>query len=187
MKDVLDDNFNWRWLCDEDKNLFEEYVREPSKLLFEMANLRGEDVEVEDGLPFSMYISSKDVVHGVHGIRVEIVWNPAKMRSDADGFMELHGDYKYVAGKYKKKPTADEEKCAREFFKKYKVLFAAVWENKLVDSAVTSYMMGDRSWTKLLGNFKDITEDEQCKINHCKTIEELEKCVRDNNIFNMND
>lgn len=60
-------------------------------------------------------------------------------------------------------------------------------ENKLVDSAVTSYMMGDRSWTKLLGNFKDITENEQYKINHCKTIEELEKCVRDNNIFNMND
>lgn len=125
MKDVLDNNFNWD--CDEDKQLFEEYTREPDKLLFEMANLRGEDVEIQERLPFSMYIFSKDVVHGVHGIRVKVVWNPSRIKSDADGFIELHGEYKYVSGTHKKKPTAEEEKCAREFFKKYKVLFAAVW------------------------------------------------------------
>lgn len=169
-----------------DRILFEEYLEDPSAVLMEMANVRGNEVVQYKRLPFSFYFSSKDGVRGAHAIRVKILWNPSKTPSDADGYMMLHGNYEYVSGSHKYQPTGKELKIAREFFKKYKVLFAAVWENKLSQGALINYFFTD-DLKGLLARFDSIKEKDFYNINHCKNLEELEKVVRENHIFNMND
>ena len=154
-----------------------------AKPLMEMSNLVGRYVKTDD-IDFSFYFSNKDnsVSEIPHGIRVKICWNPDKITDSAvDGTMELHGDYKYYHSKYasQKFTNAKEINKARKFFKKYKVLFAGVWEKKLEENAVVFYfskffLLND------ICNELNITEN-------INSIEDLEKYVRENNLFNMND
>lgn len=166
---------------------FNYYLSDPCGVLMEMANLRGNDVLLEKHLPFSFYFSSKSKVHNRHAIRAKILWNPSKAPADADGYMELHGEYEYVLGSHKYKPTAKELKIARDFFKKYKVLFAAVWEEKLDDADVQHYLEGYINFKFLLTKFYNVSEKNFYNVNHCKNLNELEQCVRQNKIFSMND
>lgn len=170
-----------------DYETFQDYIKEPSQVLLEMANLRGNDIKVEPQLPFSFYFSSKSKVHNRHAIRAKILWNPSRSPADADGYMELHGDYEYIPGSHKYRPTAKELKIARDFFKKYKVLFAAVWEEKLDDADVQHYLEGYIDFKNTINKFYNISEQEYYEINHCNTLTELEQCIREHNIFNMND
>ena len=179
----IDDEF----LDDSDKRVFEQYLRKPGSVLLEMANVRGNDVKTDYRLPFSFYFSDHLAVHNVHGIRVKILWNPSKAPADADGYLELHGDYIYISGSHKYKPTEKDLGIARSFFKKYKVLFAAVWENKLDCNALVDYFRGRIQLRELLTLFEDIKERDFYNINHCKSLQELEDCVRKYKIFNMND
>ena len=154
----------------------------------EMANVRGIDIKIESNkFPFSFYFSNKSNVRGIHAIRAKILWNPSKMPKDADGYMELRGSYEYIMGSKKYKPTSKELKFARDFFKKYKVLFSAVWEEKLYDGYLGDYFEGKLKLNELLSKFENLTEKQYYDINHCKSLEELEQCVRKRNIFNMND
>lgn len=173
-------------LQDWEKRELLEYIEDPSNVLVEMANLRGNDIKLVTGLPFSFYISSKKAVHGLHAIRAKILWNPSRMRSDSDGNLELHGDYEYTVGSHKYKPTAKELAAARAFFKKYKVLFAAIWECVVDDIDVFEYLKGNIDLGHLLATF-DLPGKNFYLVNHCTSIEELEQCVRKNKIFNMND
>lgn len=164
-----------------------EYLENPSAVLMEMANVRGIDFIHNKNLPFSFYFSTKSAVHKTHGIRLKVIWNPSKAPRDADGYMELHGEYTYISGSKKYKPTSKELSILREFCKKYKVLFAAVWEEKLYDMDLVDYFRGNLQFKELLTKFEEVKEKHYYLINHCKSIEELEKCIRDNKIFNMND
>ena len=176
------------WFLDEaDKRVFEWYLREPSAVLMEMANVVGNDVKLEARLPFSFYFSNKNAVHSQHSIRLKVLWNPSKSSEFADGYIEMHGDYKYVYGSHKYKPTEDEKNFARSIFKKYKVLFAMVWECKLNHDDVADYFKGSMLWRELLASSYNLTEKQYYLINHCKSLDELEQCVRENKIFNMND
>ena len=175
------------FIDDSERRVFLEYLNDPSMVLMEMANVTGNDVVVEPRLPFSFYMSSKMAVHGQHGIRVKILWNPSKSPANADGYMELHGDYKYTIGSHKYKPTGKELKIAREFFKKYKVLFAAVWEDKVDQQQLYRYFVGDISFKELLSKFDNTTEKQYYYLNHSKDLKELEETVRKYRIFNMND
>lgn len=170
-----------------DKQIFEEYLNDPSTVLMEMANMVGNRVKTDANLPFSFYFSTKSAVHGAHGIRVKILWNPSKSPNDADGYMELHGNYEYVRGSHKYKPTEKELKVARNFFKKYKVIFSAVWEEKMDYTSVQDFFEGEISFRELLINFTNVTEKQFYLINHASTLEELESIVREKKIFNMND
>lgn len=163
-----------------------EYIKDPSNILMEMANLRGNDIKLVTGLPFSFYVSSKKAVHGLHAIRAKILWNPSRMKSDSDGTLELHGDYEYTVGSHRYKPTARELAAAKSFFKKYKVLFAAIWEEVVDDTDVFEYLRGRIDLEHLLATF-DLPGKKFYLVNHCTSIEELEDCVRTNKIFNMND
>ena len=153
----------------------------------EMANVVGNDVVLEKRLPFSFYFSSKQAVHQQHGIRLKVLWNPSKAPDNADGYMEMHSDYNYISGSHKYKPTAKELNTLRAFCKKYKVLFAAVWECKLDQSDLQKYFDGRLKFNELLTKFDNITEKQFYLINHSISLEELERCVRINKVFNMND
>lgn len=174
------------FLDEADMRVFEIYLDDPSAVLMEMANVIGNKVKVEYKLPFSFYFCDKDAVHQQHAIRAKILWNPSKAPSNADGYMELHGDYKYTISSHKYKPISKELSLARDFFRKYKVLFAAVWEEKLNSNDLVDYFNGNYSWRELLACF-DLKGKDYYNVNHCNNLNELEKCVRENKIFNMND
>lgn len=174
------------FIDESDFNAFQSYLSEPSTVLMEMANVRGMDVKVDSYLPFSFHFCSKDAVHQQHGIRAKIIWNPSKAPYSADGYMELHGNYDYIVGSHKYKPSEKEIKIARDFFKKYKVLFAAVWENVLYDGDLQDYFRGRIDFKQLLTLF-NLKGKNYYNVNHCKTIKELETCICKNKIFNMND
>lgn len=183
---------NDEFIGDSDRKVFEEYLKDPSHLLFEMANFLGNRISKEDNLPFSFYISSKDAVHGVYGIRVKIIWNPSRMVGSADGSLALHGDYEYEVGSHKYKPTSKELNQARNFFKKYKVLMAAIWEGQINADDVYDYLKGNISFRNLINTFffiedLNIESKELYELYHCKDIKDLEQWVRKYNIFNLND
>lgn len=183
----LDNLSKWEEYQETERLILEDYLKEPSALLLEMACVRGNDVKVEN-LPFSFYFSNKEAVYGRHGIRAKILWNPSKMTSrDADGYFELHGDYDYVPGSHKYRPTSKELEIARKFFREYKVLFSAVWEGKLHQNDLQHYFEGTVDWKHMLSRFENVSEIDYYNINHCKSVPELEEVVRKYKIFNMND
>lgn len=155
--------------------------------LFEMSNVRGKLVKIED-LDFSFYFSSKKNVNSQHGIRVKICWNREKISKDLlDGFMELHGDYEYTPTKNPNKKADEVDiSTARYFFKRYKVLFAAVWEGILDENLMSDYLRGNISFRDLLKEF-ELPQNKLNLILNCSDRKELESIVRKYNIFNMND
>lgn len=185
---ILDGGF----IDDAERELFVYYVQHPSAILAEMATVRGSSVVTEKCLPFSFFFSPKGAVRGVHRIHAKITWNPIKISShDADGYMELHGNYDYVIGSHKYKPTAQELSTARKFFRQNKVLFSAVWEEELNPEDLQRHFWGDLSWEDLLSQFelKQYDEDsiELYNFFHCRNVQELEQCVRKHKMFNLND
>lgn len=165
---------------------FQWYINHDDSILFEMANLRGNDVKLHDRLPFSLFISNKDVVHESHAIRVKVLWNPEKMTATPDGQLELHGDYNYTVYSHKYKPTSKELRSLINFCKKYKVLFSAIWECKLDPNDFIYYLQNRESLAELLSTF-NLKGKDYYNVNHCSSIEELERCVRENKIFSMHD
>lgn len=178
----------WEEYQKTEQLILESYLKEPSAILTEMACVRSVNMNVEKGLPFSFYFSSKEDVFGRHGIRLKVQWNPTRITSrDADGYFELHSDYKYVSGSHRYAPTARELKVARDFIRKYKVLFAAAWEGKVLTEDVADWFEGKIRFNELLSRFENIGELDYYIINHCRSVYELEEVVRKYRIFNMND
>ena len=180
-----DDEF----LDNADKRVFECYMSDPSAVLMEMVCVRGIDVKPKQ-LPFSFYFSDKSVVHNQHGIRIKVQWSPTRMKSkDADGYFVTHGSYpyKYVEGSHKYKPTEKEKDLAREFIKKNKVLFAAVWEEVVDENDVQDYFRGKIGWKELMSKFNVGSSDGNFYIQIADDLKELEQIVREENLFNMND
>lgn len=165
---------------------FQNYIDREDSLLFEMANLRGNDIKLHKRIPFSLFISNKEAVHGAHAIRVKVLWNPEKMTATPDGQLELHGDYDYTAFSHKYNPTSKELDILKDFCKKYKIFFAAIWEGKLDPNDFIDYLENRKSLNDLLSTFI-LKGKSYYLINHCKNLVELEKCVKKNNIFNLND
>lgn len=156
--------------------------------LFEMSNIRGKFVKIED-LDFSFYYSSKDNVNNQHGIRVKICWNREKIdASMIDGYLELHGDYKYKSSPHPTfKPDSVDIATARYFFKRYKVLFAAVWEKVLDENILSDYLRGTRNLKETIDYFENISDHDLELLKRAGGLKELEKIVRKYSIFNMND
>lgn len=178
-----------------DMKIFEHYLGHPGDVLMEMTNVRGRRVVHPGKLPFSFYFSDKYVVHQAHGIRVKLFWNPDRALRDADGYMELHGNYNYVQLEGRK-PSAKEITQAREFFKTFKVLFAAVWEGVLDPADVQSYFEGNLSFSTLRNLFWEdgleggnalIKRLNKARLQHSPSVKNLEGLVRRYKMFNMND
>ena len=153
---------------------------EPADLL-EMANVIGRKVKIEN-INFSFYFSFKTGMQ--HGIRVKIKWNRDSFRGAEDGYMDLHGQYDYVQSEHGAAVSETEISKARDFFMKYKVLFAAVWEVFLEADDVQDYFEGIITFDELIESFYDVPESV---FKHAKTIADMEDIVRKNKLFDMND
>lgn len=175
------ENFNNMW---KKLNQIYEASEQDMQYLDEMANVRGKSCVIDD-IDFSFYFSKKN---SNHGIRLKILWNREKTLRNDDGYIEMYGEYKYYSSPNAQyKPKQWEITGLQYFCKKYKVLFAAVWEMKLAEDDLADYFKGRLNFEELLITFDNISEDDFYNINHCKTIRELEQCVREKCIFNMND
>lgn len=172
------------------KDFLLEFKEDPDmqdkEVLWEMASIRGKYV-ITDDVNFSFHFLAKNEMR--HAIRVKISWNKDRISDgNFDGYVEAHGDYRYYQSpKSNRRPSKKEIDKARMFVRKYKVLFAAVWEYKLDQNFLIKFFEGDIDFRDLLSRFENITEVAYYLINHCKNLTELEKCIRENNIFNLND
>ena len=167
-------------------------------------NVLGQEVSVEDvegekhkGLDFSFWVSPKE--DNQHTIMTKIFWNPSKISSKIDsGYMWLHGDYKYFPGSGSKHVSAKKIRQAREFCKKYKVLFAAAWEYALECKDVSKYFCGCLTFEELLDKFikektRSVVKDRFSREvkarkgirDESEKVKLLEDIVRKNNLFNL--
>lgn len=72
----------------------------------------------------------------------------------------------------------------KAFFKKYKVLFASVWNKEIFEDVIVAYFSGNIDFKELLQEF-DFYDDYTAEMNKIQNVAELENFVRKNNIFNM--
>lgn len=167
-----------------DPDIYAESTVFKKHFLIEMANVTGKFMKVED-IDFSFYFSKKN---SSHAIRLKINWNRDSMTGNDEGYVELHGNYRYgQSPKAKYRPKAYEIETVRYFAKKYKVLFAAVWESKLDADTLSEYFKGRISWQELINSFENIKKAIRDVLAKCRNLKELEYVVRINNAFNMND
>lgn len=155
--------------------------------LLEMSNVRGKDCKVEV-IDFSFYFSTKERVP--HSIRVKVKWNPNRMSGSDDGYFELHGDYKYVSESRDSVNFKQIEK-ARQFFKKYKVVFSGVWEDIIDPTDAVHYFEGRIGLIDLIEEMSLSDEEIYDTLRLMRGVEsdisELETAVRVLSLFNMND
>ena len=126
-----------------------------------------------------------------HAIRVKICWDIARFNEETSYSLALHGEYKYKHSP--KAPRVSKKRIdnAIEFFKRRKVLFAAVWEGCLKIGDLYAYLCKDLSLKRLLRrfNFKDIYEGKRLiKTGTSRRIElihEFEQSKQDKPLVNM--
>jgi hypothetical protein len=160
------------------------YLKTSDKI-YAMSNMVGEFLKIDGPLPFSFYFGTKDVfsTQNKHGIRVKICPNSAKYPPNNTSEFELHGQYKLHDTLRIK---SDLEKHARTFFKKYKVLFAGVWESVLLEENVVGYFK-DRASLQDIIEESYLSEEQQRILDGVQTVQEFETLVRRYKMFNMND
>lgn len=160
------------------------YIRNTNNFtddIFCMSNLRGSKINIPHKLPFSFYFSTQE---SSHAIRVKVMFNPNKLIPSKLGVLELHGNWKYTPGPDDSDISNKQINEMRDFFKSYKVLFAAVWEMVIPEDAIQDFFRGFMTFEELLTEF-EFYEEFQNEMINIETIEELEQFVRNNNIFNM--
>lgn len=157
------------------------YVKNSQDNIMCMANLLGRDVRVPNPLPFSFYFSTKN---SPHGIRVKPIFNPEKMSADVVGNLELCDSWEYTPGKNDSHVDGRSIRKMKAFFRKYKVLFAAVWGKELQESSLTDYFRGYISFEQLLQSF-EFYESYKEDLDDIESIEELTEFVRENSLFNL--
>ena len=156
-------------------------------MLFEMSNIRGKTVKVPHRLDFSFYFSPKDAVEGkdiCHGLRVKPLFNPEKMSIHKAGTLKLHGDWKYIPGEDDKDIDSRSVNNMKNFFKQYKILFAAVWEKVLPPDTLYDYFRGIISFNELIEELEFYTTYKH-QLDKIISLVELENFVRSYNLFNM--
>ena len=170
-------------------NLFENLQKfNEENILLEMSNVIGKKVKTEP-IDFSFFFSSK--YRASHSIRVKIFWNRESTKgSSVDDYFEMHGDYKYVPSPDSKSIKEKQINYAREFLKKYKVLFAAVWEDYLEEYLLQDYFYGNCDFKDIIIDMTSTNENANKELDNIKetdNLKELERIVRKYNLFNMND
>lgn len=152
--------------------------------IFCMSNVTGKYVKNPERLNFSFYYSSKSGVK--HGIRVKPVFNPEKISKSEMGNLELHGSWEFTPGNSDKSVNTSDINKMKNFFKTYKVLFAAVWEEQVPEDLLADYFKGYINLTTFIEELYNYS-DWQSYLSDIKDVSSFEKAVRENNLFNMND
>ncbi len=162
--------------------LLKEY-RE-SGVMMEMTEVTAEDMKT-DKINFSFYFSAERDFK--HSIRVIILWGYTYLDRDDVGYMKLDGEYEYFKICGNKEISEEEIEAAREFFKKYKVLFAGAWKDIIDVGEVDRYFRGRIDFDELLDGFYDMSDEQMKLIKQAKNPKDLERIVRQYNIYDMYD
>lgn len=143
--------------------------------IFGMSNMRGRYVKT-DKIGFSFYFSRND--GNSHWARVKVRFNPETISpNDFDGYMKLHGDYEWEQNSNSDRNIKMQQiQEARAFFKKYEVLFLAVWHGHLYELMLQDFFRGQLSFDALLKEF-EVDEDLYNKIQLCPNLEKLEQLL----------
>lgn len=163
---------------------FHEYLSED--YMMETTGVRFQDCSMP--INFSFRFGMNGGVGGcLNGIRVKVSAEKAKV-PHMNGTLEIFGDYKFTYFDGEEGSVSEELlEEMKTFFKKYKVLFAAVWEWKLYQGYLADYFKSRLSFEELVRNFENMSLRNRRLIRKATDIKDLEKIVRENNIFNMND
>lgn len=147
-----------------------------------MSNVRGQYVKEPHSLPFSFYFSSGSGV--THGPRVKPSFNPRKLKMSQAGTLKLCDDWEYVRGSEDAKVSSKDIKDMKAFFRKYLVLFCAVWDELLQDGTVAYFFTGQTSFDEMVQDL-DFYEDYKDDLDKIHDVESLESYCRKNNLVNM--
>ena len=165
------------------------YIKSDFDYIECMSNIRGEDIAVPHKQSFSFYYGSKKQMNDgniAHGIRVKVVKNPSKIIKQQFSVLEIHGDYKFHQNPEADRLNGKQITQIREFFRDYKALFSAVWEEELDENDLRDFFIGVKSFEDLM-KCLDFYEEYKQELDKIDTVEDLELLVRRNSIFNMND
>ena len=121
-----------------------------------------------------------------HGIRVKPIFNPDKVHISEAGTLKLCNDWEYIPGKNEGHIAEKDIRNMKDFFKKYQVLFAAVWEGELQEGDLVDYFQGALDFDSLVESLECYHKYSE-ELSECMNVEDLEQVVRQYNIFNMND
>lgn len=157
------------------------YIKSSEAILC-MSNVRGSEVNNPGRLKFSFYFSSGAGFN--HSIRVKPSFNPEKLKLSKCGTLKLCDDWKYTPGKDDKSVSAQDVGTMKAFFRRYIVLFCAVWDEQLQDAVLQSYFEGRASFKDVIRDldfYKDRSED----LEHVEDIIELENYCREHNLVNL--
>ena len=112
------------------------------------------------------------------------MFNPEKMSIELAGTLKLCDDWEYIPGRDDGNVSGREIRKMKAFFRKYKVLFCAVWCGAVQETPVTDYFRALKTFHDLLMDF-DFYEDYKSDMDEIETVEELEEFVREKSLFNM--
>lgn len=171
-------------MIDKDRVIINTVEIENEDELFEMSNVRGDKMREPHKMKFSFYFSIKG--NSRHGIRAKVLFRPDRILIDKAGNLELHGNWKFTPGKDDKEVSQSDVNDMIDFFKEYKVLFAGAWEEKIQADDVQDFFRGRMSLKQIVREIEGYEEYKEV-LDKVDSIKELERVVRDNNIFNMND
>ena len=157
-----------------------KYIKAEQEPIMFMSNIRGDHVKVPHKLPFSFYFSTQQ---GQHEIRVKVVLDPSHMRISKAGTMKLCDDWTYTQGPDDKFVDQKTISAIKEFFRTYLILFAAVWDNQLDETAVQDYFQGEITLNDLIRELDFYTED----MDSIQTIGELEDYCRKYHLVDLID
>ena len=157
------------------------YIKSTDDILC-MSNIRGKYVRNPNALPFSFYFSSGSGVS--HGIRVKPMFNPEKLISSLTGTLKLCDDWEYIPGKNDEHVSKKDVDQMKQFFKDYIVLFCAVWNEQLQDGVLEDYLRGTVSFSEMLEDL-DFYENYSEELKVIKSVSELERFCRKNNLVNL--
>ena len=157
------------------------YIKADNQDILCMANIRGKRVKEPHKLNFSFYFSGKN---SSHGIRVKPIFNPDKMMINKAGNLELHSDWTYTPGEDDTHISSSDIREMKEFFRKYLILFAAVWDLQLPDTTVQDYFEGECTLNELIQDL-EFYSDYADELDEIESVEELEEFCSENELVNL--
>lgn len=149
--------------------------------LFCLSSVRGNDICVPHKMPFSFYFSQKEFTMEFN---VKPLFNLDKIIPMEFGTLKMYDDWEYIPGPNDKDVSEEQINEMKNFFKKFKILFAGVWEVEIPENALSDYLRGYSNFQGLLKECY-FYDDYKIEMDSIETIEEFEQFIRDNNIFNM--
>lgn len=147
-----------------------------------MSNIRGIHVKNPNNLPFSFYFSSGK--NAPHNIRVKPMFNPAKLKESLTGTLKLCDDWEFKPGVNDKNVKPDKIAAMKAFFRRYIVLFCAVWDEQMQDGILEDYFKGEITFQEMLEDL-DFFDEYTEELSAISTVEELEEFCRINNLVNF--